>query len=134
MKGQYQTKNRQLLLDYLRGTAGGHVTAQELQEYFKARGHSMGAATVYRQLDRMVEEGLVNKYLVEGSSAAYYEYVNHEHCGEETCFHCKCERCGKLIHLHCHELEQLQGHIMHHHGFRLNPVHTVFYGICEDCT
>ena len=134
MKIQYKTKNKQLLLDYLRNTAGKHVTVQDICDHFKAQGASMGTTTVYRQLERLVEEGRVNKYIVDGSNAAYFEYVDHDHCGEETCFHCKCEKCGQLIHLHCHELEAIQKHIFAHHGFQLDSLKTVFYGVCEACS
>ena len=90
--------------------------------------------TVYRQLDKMVNEGLVAKYVIDGSSSACFEYTGdsrHE-CKEQT-YHCKCEKCGKLIHLQCSEVENLTQHIKEHHGFKLNPLRTVFYGICSDC-
>lgn len=133
MKGQYNTKNKELLLQYLKETAGRHVTVQDICDHFKSHGNAIGTTTVYRQLERFVDEGIVNKYLLDGSSAAYFEYVDYDHCGEEPCFHCKCEKCGKLIHLHCEEMEAIQNHIMAHHGFKLDSVKTVFYGICEDC-
>ena len=40
---------------------------------------------------------------------------------------------GKHIHLHCEELAMIQGHLMEHHQFLLNPMRTVFYGVCEQC-
>lgn len=48
-------------------------------------------------------------------------------------YHCKCEKCGKLIHLHCHEVEELSQHMMEHHSFELNAMRTVFYGVCSEC-
>ena len=130
MKGQYNTKNRELLTQYLRETAGRHVTVQEICDHFKGR---MGTTTVYRQLDRLVEDGRVNKYLLDGASGAYFEYVDQSHCGDTACFHCKCEKCGRLIHLHCDELAGIQHHILAHHGFKVDSLKTVFYGICESC-
>ena len=44
-----------------------------------------------------------------------------------------CEKCGKLIHLHCEELEGIGEHLLKDHGFTLNSMRTVLYGICEDC-
>ncbi len=35
--------------------------------------------------------------------------------------------------MHCDELEQIQGHLYEEHHFKLNPLRTVFYGICEEC-
>ena len=40
---------------------------------------------------------------------------------------------GKLIHMHCDELPELQKHILQHHGFAIDPVRTIFYGVCSDC-
>ena len=133
MKIQYKTKNKQLLIDYLQKTAGKHVTVQEICDHFKSRGENIGTTTVYRQLERLVDEGCVKKYFVDGSSAAYFEYVDHADCGHDACFHCKCSKCGKLIHLHCHEMEAIQSHIFAHHGFKLDNLKTVFYGVCESC-
>jgi Na/Pi-cotransporter len=96
-------------------------------------GENIGTTTVYRQLERLVDEGCVKKYFMDGSSAAYFEYVDHADCGHEACFHCKCSKCGKLIHLHCHEMEAIQTHIFAHHGFQLDSVKTVLYGVCESC-
>ena len=45
----------------------------------------------------------------------------------------KCEKCGKLIHLHCDELEEIQTHILKEHRFKMDPMRTVFYGLCENC-
>ena len=48
----------------------------------------------------LVEQGLVAKYVVDGTSSACFEYLGHdEHCHKHICFHCKCEKCGKVIHL-----------------------------------
>ena len=52
---------------------------------------------------------------------------------EPACYHCKCQQCGALIHLHCDEVEHLRLHMLDHHGFALDPRRTVFYGICEAC-
>ncbi|MBQ2313937.1 MAG: hypothetical protein II187_03455, partial [Treponema sp.] len=41
--------------------------------------------------------------------------------------------CGKLFHLECRELEDIQRHLAAGHGFALNPFRTVFYGLCSEC-
>ena len=133
-KLKYKTKQREELLEFLEGKAGEHITANEVCAYFKEKGNPIGQATVYRQLERMVDEGLVNKYIIDGNSPACFEFVEREdHCDPNVCFHCKCEKCGKLIHLHCEELETIQAHLLKHHQFTLNPLRTVFYGLCEQC-
>ena len=82
----------------------------------------------------MVEQGLVAKYNVDGTSSACFEYLGaEEHCHKISCFHCKCEKCGKLIHIQCDEIECLSRHMTEHHDFQLDPKRTVFYGICNEC-
>lgn len=129
----YKTKQREELLRYLRTAPGDHITVGDICGHFQRCGRPIGTATVYRQLERMVDEGLVNKYLIDAATPACFAYIGRESHGGETCFHCKCERCGRLIHLHCEELEGLSGHILEHHGFAVNPLRTVFYGVCENC-
>ena len=113
---------------------GQHVTVQEIREYFKDREIAVGTTTIYRQLEKMVKDGLVEKYVVEGTNSACFEYIGESETSDyESCYHCKCEKCGKLIHLHCEDVVKLEQHLMDSHGFRMDPCRTVFYGLCEEC-
>lgn len=133
-RSAYKTKQRDTLLTYLKTVAGKHITVNDICLHFSDQGQRIGQTTVYRHLEKMVDEGLVNKYIIDSGTPACFEYVAPEdHCANEVCFHCKCEKCGRLIHLHCEELEVIQQHLLEDHAFALNPMRTVFYGICEDC-
>jgi Fur family ferric uptake transcriptional regulator len=133
-RSKYRTKQREILLDYLESVPGVHVTAGDVCEYLKNRGANIGQSTVYRQLESLVDEGIINKYIIDGNSPACFEYVGADsHAEADICFHCKCEKCGKLIHLHCDELEEIQIHLYEEHRFKMNPMRTVFYGLCEQC-
>lgn len=133
-KAPYQTKQRDELLTFLEGIGQRHITVGDICEYFKTIGRPIGTATVYRQLEKMVEQGIVTKYTIDPGSPACFEYIGaNSHHHEGTCYHCKCEICGKIVHMHCEELPSVQEHIKLHHGFVIDPVRTVFYGICADC-
>ena len=133
-KTKYKTKQRELLMDYLASAEGTHITAGDVCEHLRLQGAPVGQSTVYRQLEALVDEGVLQKYIIDAGSPACFEYVGKEvHRGAEPCFHCKCERCGKLMHLHCEELSALGQHLSEHHGFQLNPLRTVFYGLCSEC-
>ena len=133
-RSKYRTKQREILLDYLETVPGVHITAGDVYEYFKSKGAAIGQSTIYRQLESLVDEGIINKYIIDANSPACFEYVGSDsHEDAEVCFHCKCEKCGKLIHLQCEELEEMQSHLNSEHGFRLDPLRTVFYGLCEKC-
>ena len=133
-KAPYKTKQMTEILTFLKSVQGRHVTVNEICDFFREKGISVGTTTIYRQLEKMVKEGLVAKYVIDGSSSACFEYLGaEEHCHKTSCFHCKCEKCGKLIHLHCEDVVKLEQHLMESHGFQMDPCRTVFYGICEDC-
>ena len=133
-RSKYKTKQRDLLLAYLETKPGVHFTAGDVCECLKEKGTPIGQSTVYRQMERLVDEGVLNKYIIDGNSPACFEYVGQGNGSqEEVCFHCKCEQCGKLIHLHCEELKGFLGHLSSEHGFRLDPARTVFYGLCDQC-
>ena len=132
-KPKYRTKQREILISYLENESGRHITAGDVCEYFKEQGAPIGQSTVYRQLESLVDEGIINKYTIDAGSPACFEYAGEHLQGRHTCFHCKCEKCGKLIHLHCDELEEIQEHLSLKHQFRLDPRRTVFYGLCGEC-
>ena len=134
LKVQYKTKHRDELTGYLETIPGQHITVSEICAHFKEQGNPIGTTTVYRHLERMVDEGLVKKYIIDANSPACFEYVSkREEAMIDTCFHCKCERCGRLIHLHCEDLIGLQEHLAAAHHFHVNPMRTVFYGLCDEC-
>lgn len=132
-KTVYKTKQQELLLSYLREMQGKHFTAEDVRLHFEEKKISIGIATIYRQLEKLVNEGKIQKYFIDDHSAACFEYAGESCNQNEKHFHLKCELCGRLIHLECDELEELGGHLKTEHGFVINPLRTVFYGLCTDC-
>ena len=133
-RSKYKTRQRDILIAYLASLPGGHVTAADVCAYCRQQGMPIGQSTVYRQLENLVAEGIVNKYLIDANSPACFEYIAEPaREGADACFHCKCERCGALIHLHCEEFAAIREHLSASHGFALDPLRTVLYGLCETC-
>ena len=133
-KAPYRTKQMTEILTFLKSVQGRHVTVNDICRYFSEQGIAVGTPPVYRQLEKTVREGMVAKYIVDGTSGACFEYTGGQVQEEKvTCYHCKCEKCGKLIHLQCVEVENLRMHMLEHHSFEMDPLRTVFYGICSEC-
>jgi Fur family ferric uptake transcriptional regulator len=129
----YNTKQKEKLLEYLVKNKEKHTNVQEISAFLTAEGTPVGVATIYRQLDRLVEQGLVRKYAFDGKTCACYQYIeDDEQCRSH--FHLKCLSCGKLIHLDCEHLAELTRHIEDEHGFEIDYSQTVFYGRCSDCS
>ena len=86
-KARYKTKQMTELHTFLQSVQGQHVTVQEIREYFKGREIAVGTTTIYRQLEKMVKEGL------EGTNSACFEYIGESETSDyESCYHCKCEK------------------------------------------
>ena len=45
----------------------------------------------------------------------------------------KCVKCGKIIHLECHFMEEISHHIEESHGFTLQCKNSILYGVCKEC-
>ena len=133
-RSNYKTSQRDILLDYLESVKNTHITAGDVCEHFKSCGASIGQATVYRRLEKLVDEGLATKYIIDTNSPACFEYTGADsHAHGDACYHLKCEKCGRLIHLSCEEMGCMGSHLLSEHGFKLDPRRTVFYGLCSEC-
>ena len=130
-KSSYKTSQKELVLDYFKKKQTQHATAKLIYGDLKEKGVKIGLTTVYRHLEKMTEEGILVKSIVDENTPACYEYTGHH--THESCYHCKCTKCGKLIHLHCHEISSLEDHIYQNHHFHVDPGRTVFFGLCKEC-
>lgn len=127
---RYQTKTQQILLEYISSLEHTRFSAKDLIDYFTNSETTIGAATIYRQLDRMCEDGSLRRYTYGEEGGAYYQYLG------ESCishYHLTCTQCGKLVHLECDLVDKMQQHIWQDHQFLIQPATTVFFGICLDC-
>ena len=133
-KASYKTGQGEGVQEYLKENAGRHVTVEEIRRNARTGEKPIGLATIYRQLDKMVEEGLVAKYVTGAGSPACYEYLypDQQNTTPEE-FHCKCINCGTLIHIQCQELFGIGEHLLQEHHFMMDPKRTVFYGLCQKC-
>ena len=130
--GGYKTRQKEAIMEYFIAREGQHVTAAGVVDYLRGQGQTIAPSTVERCLERLENEGVLRKYVIDESSAACWQYIReHETC--EHHFHLKCTRCGRLIHADCEFLSELDHHIAEHHGFRVDSRKTVLYGLCADC-
>ena len=130
MASEYKTKQRAIILDFLKENSA-HVTARDIATHLSEQGIHIGVATVYRSLDRLCEQGIIRKFVIDERSGACYQYVQDAECNEH--FHLKCISCGALIHMNCDFLKKMEEHIFDDHGFVVSSGKTVIYGLCSAC-
>lgn len=129
---EYRTKQKELLLKCLEENKDVHLTAADILTHLRDTGHSLGASTVYRQLDKLVASGVVRKFIIDETSSACYQYSG---TAGECCehFHLKCNVCGKLIHTDCSLMKEITEHMQKSHGFYVDSTKTLLYGVCREC-
>ncbi len=124
----YTTKQRTLLSEFLQSHAHSHVSMRDILDF--SRMHAIGTATVYRYLDKLVQEGKLCKYSTDSHAGdACFQWRDSD-C---RLYHFVCNDCGKCFHVECPQLQAVHAHISEHHAFQLHLEKTVFRGRCAAC-
>ena len=119
-RGRYSTKQKDVILNVI-SEIGRDFSIKDI---FDKVSDSTSLTTIYRLIEQLEDEGVVEKI---GNN---YQYI--EKCGCNH-FYLKCEKCGRLIHVECKFVEELQHHIEKDHKFLLNKDRIIINGICKNC-
>lgn len=122
----YNTKQKDLIIN----TISKYNKSFTVKDIYNKLKEKVGLTTIYRVIDKLVEEGIINKY-IDKDNTTYYEYL--EKCNCHNHFYLKCEKCGTMEHVDCDCIEELSKHIVDEHKFLLNREHIIIKGICKEC-
>ncbi len=126
-RGMRVTTERLALLDEV-FAQHGHLDAEQLFMRMKAHGHKISRATVYRNLDLLVECGLVRKYRL-GHDRFLFEHV---HPGQSH-DHIACRECGSVVEFVSPAISSLLKEILKAHGFVPEESALQVMGLCGIC-
>ncbi|MEG0894669.1 MAG: transcriptional repressor [Oscillospiraceae bacterium] len=131
--GGYNTKKKQMILDYLQQNNENAVTADDIFNFLKQNDIEISISTVYRFLDRLVLENKLMVFTSNDSKKSSYKMVDEKkNCCQHL--HLKCLECGKVVHLDCDFMDEFAKHINKDHNFNLKCENSVLYGKCKDCS
>ena len=129
---QYNTRQGQSILDYMRSMSENHVTVNQVVRHFNDLKENIAHSTIYRHLEKLSAEGKIRKYMLSDGKSAYYQYIEiDDKCREHL--HLKCEVCGLLIHAEDDLFDEIDHNLLINHDFQINMLKTVFYGTCKKC-
>ena len=104
-----------------------HLSAADVYEKLRARGHEIGLATIHRGLTRLSAIGSLTRVSLPNAEAAVYELANMPHS------HFTCEKCAAIMDvpytLSVSEQEQLEQQL----GVTVHSSTLSFSGICRNC-
>jgi Fe2+ or Zn2+ uptake regulation protein len=126
-EGLRYTQQRQEIWNEL-CSSDEHRDAEEIFFTLRKRGLGISRATVYRTIDVLVKNKLIDKLDI-GDGRARFEhnekYLHHDHL--------VCTRCGKIVEFYNDEIEELQNEIAKQYRFTLLDNRHQLFGICKDC-
>jgi Fur family peroxide stress response transcriptional regulator len=120
-----RSRQRERILNLLQNT-GAHPTASWVYDELKGEFPDLSMGTVYRNLNILVEQGLVRK-IDFGSTFDRYDANTVPH------YHFICERCGSITDLELPVDEELNEKVMSTTDFIAKRHRIEFYGTCDKC-
>lgn len=131
-KKSYNTKNRSMILEFLKANQEIMVSAKDILHYLQSNGVEVNRSTVYRYLNQLCSDKLAMKYVDNDEGKTVYQYVQENHdCDGHI--HLKCVVCNQIQHLDCHFMDEIRTHLKVDHKFNLICDGSVMYGICDNC-
>ncbi|MDP5183710.1 Fur family transcriptional regulator [Blastococcus sp. BMG 814] len=121
-----QTRQRTAVLELL-DELDGFRSAQDLHALLRERGDSVGLATVYRALQALVDDGLVDVLRSGEGEAAY------RRCSPVHHHHLVCRSCGRTVEVADPPVERWAARIAAEHGFADVQHELEVFGTCGSC-
>ncbi|WP_432506177.1 Fur family transcriptional regulator [Kineococcus arenarius] len=108
--------------------ADAFVSAQDLHARLRARGDSVGLATVYRALQALAEDGDVDVLRTDDGEAVYRRCsTGHHH-------HLVCRSCGRTVEVEGPTVESWARRVGAEHGFTQVEHVVEVFGVCAACS
>ncbi len=125
-KGGRITPQRQMVLEAVR-ECGSHCTPEEIYDRVSARATAVNRTTVYRNLEFLVDIGLVTVAHVRGNRTVYEAAGPHPH------HHLICQRCDAVMHMEHAPVAEFFARIAQEQRFEVKTDHLVLFGVCAEC-
>ena len=120
------TIQRQLVIAAVRFLVD-HPTAEEVYDRITMEYPDISKGTVYRNLNSLVESGLLGKVSVP-SGADRFDHILARH------YHIKCNHCGKFMNVENFDyFHDLDDKLATATGFKMEHHDIVFSGLCPEC-
>jgi len=103
-----------------------HPTANDLYSIVKQVDPQISLGTVYRNLNLLVEQEILQKISVPGGRDRFDANIT-EH------YHIICERCGAVFDIDFDPLRELDEKIWEETGIKVTSHQLIVHGICQKC-
>jgi Fur family ferric uptake transcriptional regulator len=126
--GKRWTSQRDAIIAAI-GSAGEHVSAEEIYLKVRRKRPGIGFATVYRTLKMMKDGGAIHRREF-GDGKARFEAGEHPSGHHD---HLVCTSCGRVVEFKSGTIERLQMSIVSRRGFVMTGHRLDLFGTCPVC-
>lgn len=120
-----RTRSQDRILNLLKTIKQG-ISAQDIYVELRNRNQSMGLATVYRSLEALKLEGMVQVRTLANGEALYSLAQQDKH-------HLTCLQCGASIPINQCPVHDLEAQLQTSHKFKIFYHTLEFFGLCSQC-
>jgi len=120
-----RTRSQERILNLLKTIKQG-ISAQDIYVELRNNNQSMGLATVYRSLEALKLEGLVQVRTLANGEALYSPALQDKH-------HLTCLQCGISIPINQCPVHNLEDQLESSHKFKIFYHTLEFFGLCSQC-
>lgn len=106
---------------------GGFASAKEIYQLLLKNGDTVGLTTIYRALQSLVDDKLIDQLRREDGEAIY------RLCGESHHHHLVCKKCGDTVEIEGGAIEKWAKNMASEFGFREVDHLAEIFGICSKC-
>ncbi|MGD2107826.1 MAG: transcriptional repressor [Phycisphaerae bacterium] len=124
-KPRRNTRQRQVVLEELRKLCS-HPTAAELYELARQRLPKISLGTVYRNLELLVQMGVIRKLETAGSEARFDADVDQH-------YHVRCVQCHRVDDVEGLPPDPVKKEALPANGYDIVGLRLEFIGICPSC-
>ncbi|BAS55468.1 MULTISPECIES: Fur family transcriptional regulator [Leptolyngbya] len=121
----HRTRSQDRILDILKHL-NRPISAQDLYVELRNRDQSLGLATVYRALEALKLEGMVQVRTLANGEALYSLIQEDRH-------HLTCLQCGNSIAIDECPVHDLEKQLNQSHRFKIYYHMLEFFGMCDRC-
>lgn len=101
-----------------------HPTINEIYDHI-SHNYKIGKATVYRNINEMVEEGKIKKISYNGVD--HYDGIMKDH------YHIMCKECKKIVDVFDSNIDALKSDISNKNNISIDQIHIIIDGLCSLC-
>lgn len=126
-KGLKVTKHRNSVLEVIIDSTRP-VTAEDIYIILKQKDISINLSSIYRILDTLVANSLINKFIFEENNKTCYEMndMQHKH-------YLICNSCKKIVPISGCPLHAYESELENSLGFTITNHKLEIYGYCKEC-